>query len=209
MTWTPRSLLALTIAAMASWLERQAAVQIQYLKAENRALRSRLRGRRILFTDAERRTLGTLAKNIGRQTLHRLDTIVSPETLLRWHRELVANKWTFERKGSGRPRTKPDLEQLVVQMATENPSWGYTRIQGALKNLSIKIGRGTIRRILKDHLNEPAPLRGRRIPWSVFLKAHWKALAASDFFTVEIWTWSGLVSNRHTGHSMGNDFWVW
>jgi hypothetical protein len=94
-------------------------------------------------------------------------------TLLRWHRELVAKKWTFlERRRPGRPRTKPDIEQLIVRMANENPGWGYTRIQGALMNLDIKLGRGTIRRILKDHLIEPAPARGRRISWSTFLKAH-------------------------------------
>jgi hypothetical protein len=78
-----------------------------------------------------------------------------------------------------------------VRIAHENPGWGYTRIQGALLNLDIKIGRGTIRRILKEHLIEPAPARGRRVPWSVFLKAHWKVIAASDFFTVEVWSWRG------------------
>ena len=61
-------------------------------------------------------------------------------------------------------------------------------------NVDVKVGRGTIRRILKDHLIEPAPLRGRRISWSAFLKAHWRALAASDFFTVEVWNWKGLVT---------------
>jgi putative transposase len=71
-------------------------------------------------------------------------------------------------------------------VANDNPGWGYTRIRGALLNLDIKIGRGTIRRILNDHLIEPAPARGRRVPWSVFLKAHWKAIAASDFFSVEV-----------------------
>ena len=101
--------------------------------------------------------------------------------LLRWHRELVALKWTF-------------LERLIVQMAKENPSWGYTRIRGALMNLDIQVGRGTIRRILKDHLIEPAPVRGRRISWSMFLKLHWRGLAASDFFSVEVWSWSGLAT---------------
>ena len=70
-------------------------------------------------------------------------------------------------------------------MATENPNWGYTRILGALSNLSIHLGRGTIQRILKDHLIEPAPIRRKRISWSTFLKAHWRGLAASDLFTVE------------------------
>jgi putative transposase len=108
----------------------------------------------------------------------------------------VAKKSTFlERRQPGRPRTKLDIEQLVVRIAKENPSWGYTRILGALRNLDIKVGRGTVRRILKDHLIEPAPTRGRHIPWSTFLKAHWKEIAASDFFTVEVWTWHGLVTH--------------
>ena len=195
MSWSPRSVLALVTASMASWLERQSAAQIEYLQAENRALRARLGTRRILFTDAERRTLATLAKAMGSRVLADLNPIVSPATLLRWHRELVAEKWTFrERRQPGRPRTKIDIEQLIVRMATDNPGWGYTRIQGALMNVDIKVGRGTIRRILKDHLIEPAPARGRRLSWSAFLKAHWRALAASDFFTVEVWSWKGLVT---------------
>ena len=131
----PGTLLALLSASMACWLERHAAAQIEYLKAENRALRNRLGRRRILFTDGERRTLATLAKEVGRNTLNDLDPIVSPATLLRWHRELVAKKWTFlERRRPGRPRTKLDIEQLIVRMANENPGWGYTRILGALTN---------------------------------------------------------------------------
>jgi putative transposase len=124
------------------------------------------------------------------------DPIVTPETLLRWHRELVAKKWTFlERRQPGRPRTKIDIEEPVVRIANENPSWGYTRIHGALRNLDVKVGRGTIRFILKDHLIEPAPTRGRHIPWAMFLKAHWKAMAASDFFTVEVWSRHGLITH--------------
>ena len=92
MSWSPRSVLALVTASMAGWLERQSAVQMEYLKAENRALRARLSKRRILFTDAERRTLATLAKAIGSRAMAELNPIVSPATLLRWHRELVAEK---------------------------------------------------------------------------------------------------------------------
>src|SRR5487761_2516342 len=196
MSWKPRTFLARLVASMGCWLERQAVAQVDYLKAENRLLRARLGRRRILFTDPERRTLAALAKEIGSKVLRDLDPLVSPATLLRWHRDLVAQKWTYlNRRTPGRPRTKIDIEQLVVRMACENPSWGYTRIHGSLLNLDIKVGRGTIRRILKDHLIEPAPARGRRIPWSVFLKSHWKAIAASDFFSVEVWTWRGLVTH--------------
>jgi putative transposase len=195
MSLRPGTLIALLSASMACWLKRSSAAQIEYLKAENRALRTRLGRRRMLFTNAERQTLASLAKEIGRKALKNLDPIVSPATLLRWHRELVAEKWTFlERRKPGRPRAKVDIEQLVVQMASDNPGWGCTRIQGSLMNMDIKVGRGTVRRILKDHLLEPAPLRGRQMSWSTFLKAHWRGLAASDFFTVEVWSCKGLLT---------------
>jgi len=84
---------------------------------------------------------------------------------------------------------------LIVRMAQDNPSWGYTRIQGALANLSHKVGRGTIANTLKRNGIEPSPERSRRTPWSTFLKAHWKVLAASDFLTVEVWTGRGLVTH--------------
>lgn len=107
---------------MTSWLERRSIAQIEYLKAENRALRSRLGRRRILFADAERRTLGALAKEIGIKALRQPTPIFSPATLLRWHRQLVALKWTFlERRPPGRPRTPIGIEQLVVRMAPPHP----------------------------------------------------------------------------------------
>jgi hypothetical protein len=98
------------------------------------------------------------ANEIGTKVLRDLDPLVSPATLLRWHPDLVAQKWTFlEHRRPGRPRTTIDTEQLVVRIAHENPGWGYTSIQGAPLNLDIKIGRGTIRPMLKEHLIEPAP----------------------------------------------------
>jgi putative transposase len=158
-------------------------------------LRERLRGRRLLFTDAERTELARKAKAVGRKGLGDLDTSVTPDTLLRWHRELVARKSTFvERRKPGRPRTREDIVGLIICMATENPSWGYTRIRGALANLKHLLARGTVRNILKERGIEPAPERSKRMPWSVFLKAHCKALVASDFFSVEVWSWHGLVT---------------
>jgi putative transposase len=189
------TLLQFLLMVFAGWLQRQQAATIDYLKAENRMLRARLGGRRIVFTDADRRQLAEKARVLGRKALHELGTVVTPETLLRWHRELVARKWTFvERRSPGRPRIRGELVALVLRMARENRGWGYTRIQGAMANLGHKVGRGTIGRILQDHGIEPAPERGKGMPWSTFLKAHWKVLAASDFFTVEVWSWSGLVT---------------
>jgi len=190
------TLLQFLLMLAAGCLHRQQAAVIEYLKAENRLLRERLGGRRIIFTDGERRQLAEKARAVGRKVLIELGTIVTPETLLRWHRELVARKWTFiERRRPGRPRTRKELAALVVRMARENPSWGYTRIQGAMANLSHRLGRGTIRRILIEHGLAPAPERGKGMPWAVFLRAHWKALAASDFFTMEVWGWRGLITH--------------
>ena len=92
----------------------------------------------------------------------------------------------------GRPSTKPDVAALVVRMATENPTWGYTRIRGGLKRVGHDVGRNTIKAILKDHGIEPAPERGVNTSWKTFLAAHWDGLAA-DFFTVEVLTLRGLV----------------
>jgi len=94
-------------------------------------LRARLGRRRLIFSDAERRLLARHAKAVGRKKLFELDPIVSPDTLLRWHRQLIAMKWTFLRKAPGRPRVMGTIATLVVPMANENPRWGYTRIQGA------------------------------------------------------------------------------
>src|SRR5436190_21364575 len=99
-------------------------------------LRERLKGHSLRFTDKERALLARKAFGIPRKVLLELGTIVTPDTLLRWHRELVARKWSFvERRRPGRPRIREELVALVVRMATENRTWGYTRIQGAMANL--------------------------------------------------------------------------
>jgi putative transposase len=93
----------------------------------------------------------------------------------------------------GRPSTKTELAALVVRMAQENPTWGYSRIRGGLKGLGHDVGRNTIKAVLKNHGIEPAPERGTKTPWKTFLAPHWDGLAAADFFTVEVLTLRGLV----------------
>src|SRR6187200_990355 len=133
---------------------------IEYLREENKVLREQLGGRRIRFTDEQRRRLAAKAKGLGRRVLHELATIVTPETLLAWHRKLIARKYDgSKQRGPGRPRTQNEIQQWVVRMATENRDWGYRRIQGALANLGYQVGRGTIANILKEHGLEPAPER--------------------------------------------------
>jgi len=190
----PRLSFLLMIAA--GWVHRHQLIVIEFLQTENRLLKDRLRGRRIRFTDAERALLARKAKAVGRKALLELDTMVSPDTLLRWHRRLVAEKWNFAaRRRPGRPGIMREISEMIVRMAQENRAWGYTRIQGALANLNHKVGRGTIANVLKRNGIEPSPERSKRTTWSTFLKAHWKVLAASDFLTVEVWTGRGLITH--------------
>jgi len=177
---------------LASWVSRHQQQAIEYLKAENAALREQLGGKRPNFTDAQRRRLARAAKSLGRARLRELSPIVTPETLLRWYRELVAAKYDGSANRSpGRPRVRAEIQALIVRMAVENPGWGYTRIQGALWNLGYTVGRNTIKRVLLNNGIDPVGTKTMR--WSTFLKAHWGAIAATDFFTVEVVTWQGLV----------------
>jgi putative transposase len=98
------------------------------------------------------------------------------------------------RRGPGRPRVMKTIVDLVLQIALENPSWGYTRIRGALTNLGHQVGRGTIANILRDNGIEPAPERDAHTRWSTFLHAHWECLTATDFMSVEVCTFKGLVT---------------
>ena len=189
-------LLAFLLMAFSGWVHRRQLIVIEFLQAEDLMLKERLRGKRIRFTDSERTLLARKAKAIGRKALLELDTLASPDTLMRWHRRLVAQKWDFsKRRSPGRPGIVREISDLVVRMAQENPGWGYTRIQGALANLKHTVGRGTIANVLKRNGIEPAPERSKRTTWSTFLKVHWKVFAASDFFSVEVWTQRGLVTH--------------
>jgi putative transposase len=185
------SALQLLLAVLTSWMDRREREVISYLVAENRLLRRRLRGQRLRLTDDDRRRLAARAYRLGRQTLRQVATIVTPDTLLRWHRQLIARKWTSATRPSRR-RVLAEIRRLAVRMATENPTWGYTRIQGALKNLGHRVGRSTVARILKAQGLPPVP--ERPTSWPSFLRAHWGAIAAADFFTTEVWTWRGLVT---------------
>ena len=129
-------LLSFLLIVAAGWVHRHQLIVIEFLQAENRLLKDRLRGKRIRFTDAERALLARKAKAVGRKALMELETIVSPDTLLRWHRRLIAEKWNFVHwRGPGRPGIMQKISALIVRMAQDNPGWGYTRIQGALGNL--------------------------------------------------------------------------
>ena len=175
------------------WVNRHQEDVIDYLREENRVLREQLGPRPLRLTDAQRGRLAVRGQTLGRRILAQVAGIVTPDTILRWYRRLIARKYDGSaRRRRGRPITPREVADLVVRMAVENPPWGYTRIRGALANLGHDIARNTVKRILHDHGIEPAPERARRTPWKAFLQAHWDGLAACDLFTVEVLTLAGL-----------------
>ena len=181
---------------VAGWMHRHQHQAIVFLRAEKRVLRDRIDERRLRFTDAERRMLALAGGPVGRAVLREIASLASPETVLRWYRGLVAKKYSAPNRNTVTTAPKRvSIEAHVLRVARENPSWGYTRIRGALHNLGIEAGRSTIERILKANGLEPAPERGRVPSWQMFLEAHRGAIAAADFFTVEVLTMRGLV--RH------------
>ena len=187
--------LQLLLATFSGWIGRQQAVVIAYLIEENRVLKEQLEsgGRRLRFTDDQRRRLAAKGKPLGRKVLRQIATIVTPDTILAWHRRLIAAKWTYPRKRVGRPGVMTEIRELIVRMAEENPSWGYARIQGALKHLDHRVARSTVANVLKEHGIKPSP--DRPMSWATFVRSHAHLIAAADFFTTEVWTARGLV--RH------------
>jgi transposase InsO family protein len=181
---------------LAGWINRRQQDVVEYLLTENRVLREKLGKKRILLNDDQRRRLAVKGKILGREVLEQLATIVTPDTILRWHRELVARHWDYSRrrKDVGRPPLSKEIVELVLRIARESPTWGYDRIQGALANLGHRISDTTVANILKIHGIEPAPDRKRQSTWKSFLEAHWDVLASVDFTTIEVWTKSGLVT---------------
>ncbi len=110
--------------------------------------------------------------------------LVSPQTLVRWHRELVRRKWTYRHRGPGRPRVDPEVRGLVLRLGRENPRWGSVRIQGELRKLGIGVNATTIRSILRSARLGPAPRRGGP-SWGEFLRAQANGIMACDFLTVD------------------------
>ncbi len=183
------------LAALAGWINRHQQAAIDFLREENRILREQLGDRRIRLTDEQRRRLAIAGKAVGRKALLDLARLVTPETILAWHRKLVAAKWNHQsRRGPGRLGVMKEIERRVVRFAGENPSWGDRRIEGALASLGHHVARTTVANILKRNGIDPAPERGRRTSWRTFLGAYWSTIAAIDFTTVEVWCRHGLVA---------------
>lgn len=172
--------------------------QIEYLIAECKVIREQLRKatgkKRISLTNDQRRLLAVKAKAIGSKALAEIPDLFSPQTILGWHRKLVAQKYdgTQNRK-AGRKRTDPELVDLALKLARENSDWGSQRIANMMKYLGYKISGSTVRRILRDNGIDPDREYKKKLTWDKFIKSHMHMMTACDFFQIEILTLRGLV----------------
>jgi transposase InsO family protein len=183
------------LAYVTGTVDQELLLQNEYLAAENRILKAQLKGR-LTLSDTERATLGEIGRRLGRKLLGEVANVARPDTILAWYRKHVARKFdgSKERRAPGRPRLDRAIEELIVRVASENRSWGYDKIAGALANLGYEVSDQTVGNVLQRHGIPPAPERKRTTTWPEFIRAHLAVLAGSDFFTVEVLTLWGLVT---------------
>src|SRR5580765_3712380 len=139
-------------------VDQELLLRNEYLAAENRILRAKIKGR-LLLSDSEKATLAEIAHRLGRKALADVAATAKPDTLLGWYRKRMPKEFDGSkfRKVCGRPRVDEEIERLVVRMARENPRWGYDRIVGDMTNLGHKVSDQTVGNILKRHDIPPAP----------------------------------------------------
>ena len=183
------------LAYITGTVDQELLLRNEYLVTENRILRNQIQGR-VRLSDGERQALAAIGQQLGKKALEEVATIVKPDTILAWHRKLVAQKFdgSKQRKPPGRPTIDHEVEALVIRMARENRSWGSERIVGALANLGHTISDQTVGNILKRHGLPPAPERKTTTTWKECIRTHLAVLVATDFFTTEVWTLGGLVT---------------
>jgi putative transposase len=177
--WSLRRLLELVVLRRRS--EREKEIEILLLRHQLRVLERQLA--RPQLTPADRALVAAFSRMLPKQTWRR-SLFVTPATLLRWHRELVARRWTYPHRRPGRPSTPAEVRELAVRLARKNPSWGYRRIQGELLGLGIKLAASTIWTILREAGIEPAPRRLEQ-SWAEFLRQQAASILECDFFTVD------------------------
>jgi putative transposase len=159
---------------------RSKELEILVLRHELAMLRRQ--GRQPKLTPADRGLLAVLSRSLPRAAWAGFP--VKPETLLRWHRQLVARRWTYAHRKAGRPPLERSLRELILRLARENPQWGYKRIVGELKTVGISVSATSVRKVLADAGLRPAPERGHS-SWRTFLRQQAMTVLACDFLTVE------------------------
>jgi transposase len=177
--WSLRRLLELVVLRRRS--EREKEIEILLLRHQLRVLERQVARPRL--TPADRALLAAFSRVLSRRRW-KSSVFVTPATLLRWHREVVARRWTYPDRRPGRPPTSARVCELVVRLARENPGWGYRRIQGELVGLGVRLAASTVWTILKEAGIEPAPKR-QEMSWPEFLRAQAASILECDFLTVE------------------------
>jgi transposase len=177
--WSLRRLLQLVVLRCRS--EREKEIEILLLRHQLRVLERQVA--RPALTPADRALLAAFSRVLPRQAWTR-SLFVTPGTLLRWHRELAARRWTYPHRRPGRPATSAEIRGVVVRLARENPTWGYRRIQGELVGLGVKLAASTVWAILKEAGIEPSPRRLEQ-SWAEFLRAQAASILECDFLTVD------------------------
>jgi putative transposase len=176
--WSLRRLLELVVLRFRS--EREKEIEILLLRHQLRVLERQVT--RPQLSQADRALLAAFSQVLPRRAWAAF--FVTPATLLRWHRELVAGRWTYPCRRPGRPATPCEVRELVVRLARENPGWGYRRIEGELVGLGIKIAASTVWTILREAGIEPAPRR-LETSWAEFIRQQAASILECDFLTVD------------------------
>jgi putative transposase len=186
MDWKP------LLAYITGSVDQELLLRIKYPVTENRILCQQITGR-VRLNDGERKTLAKLGKRLGKQALKEVASLVTPDTILAWHRKLIAKKYdgSEHRQAPGRPTTSAELEAFVVRLARENRSWGCDRVAGALQHLGYTISDQTVGNILKRPSIPPPPERKKTTTWNEFIRMPMAVMVATDFFTMKVWTWCG------------------
>jgi putative transposase len=205
---------AFTLLRLLPMTDRDKDAEILALRHQLTVLQRQLGPTRIRFTPSDRALLAALLHHLPRHVLGHLHLIVRPETVLRWHRDLLARQHAQRSrpKRVGRPRTVRSIRLLVLRLARENPQWGYRRVHGELLVLGVKVAASTVWEILKDAGIDPAPERSATT-WAAFLRSQADALPACDFF--ETVTLSGarlyvfcMSSRRSSMPPAGSGYWA-
>jgi putative transposase len=168
------------------YLREQVRVLIEHQEQENR---------RILLTNTQRRRVAAKAKRLSRRMLEQCTELFTPDTVMRWYRKLIAEKYdgSNNRAYAGRPPISQEIIDLVLRFTEENPRWGYRKIRDQVVYLGYTICKSSIKNILIEHGYDPEPDLTVRSTWHEFIKSHWDVLTACDFFTIELLVGRKLV----------------
>jgi len=185
------------ITCLAYCIDKELYKAIDYLREQVRVLveHQEKQGKRIRLSHSQRMRVAAKAKRLSRKMLEQCTELFTPETIMRWFRELVAQKYdgSQNRTSPGRPQITEEIVNLVIRFKEENPRWGYQKIRDQIVYLGYKISKSSVKNILIENGYDPEPDLTVRSTWHEFITSHWDVLAACDFFTIELLVGRRLV----------------